>query len=98
MITEFDDKGKIFTNVVSKRPVAVTIQTLHHLMHGEIHVVPGERLKDELNSSEKFIAVTNAEVKDASGSTLFRSAFITLNLDHILWLIPDEELQTGEME
>ena len=93
MITEFDEKGKIFTNVVSKHAVPVILQTLNHRMHGDIHVLEGERLKDELNHSEKFIALTNAEVQDSAGAVIYRSAFMTLNRDHIIWLIPDENIQ-----
>jgi hypothetical protein len=92
MITEFDDKGKIFTNFISKKTVPATVQTLTHRIHGEIHVRPSERLKDELNRSEKFLAITNAVVFDTRGQEIYRSEFLTLNREHIVWLIPDEDL------
>ena len=92
MITEFDDKGKIFTNVIAKKPVSAMVQTLTHRIHGDVHVRPSERLKDEMNRSEKFLAITNATVYDTRGQEIYRSNFLTINRDHIVWLIPDEEL------
>jgi len=92
MITEFDDKGKIFTNVINKKPVPAVVQTLTHRIHGEVHVRPSERLKDELNRSEKFVAITHAVVYDTRGQEIYRCDFLTLNRDHIVWLIPDEDI------
>jgi hypothetical protein len=96
MINEFDDKGKIFTNVISKKPVPAMVQTLTHRIHGEVYVRPSERLKDELNRSEKFIAITKAVVYDLEGKEMYRSEFLTLNREQIIWLIPDHELQPGQ--
>jgi hypothetical protein len=92
MALPFDDKGKIFTNVIPKRPIAATIQTQSQLIQGQIHVRPSERLKDEINRSDQFIAVTNAVIFDSSGQILYKCNFLTLNRDHILWLIPDEDI------
>ncbi|HVN54125.1 MAG TPA: hypothetical protein VMT46_07320 [Anaerolineaceae bacterium] len=94
MITEFDDKGKIFTNVIAKKPVPAVVQTLTHRIHGEVHVRPSERLKDEMNRSEKFLAITDAIVYDTRGQEIYRCGFLTLNRDQIVWLIPDEEIST----
>ena len=99
MVTQFDEKGKIFTSIVSKQPVKVTIQTLTNQVHGEIHVRRDGRLKDELDSGAKFVAVTNANIFDADGSTLLtRSRFVTINSDQIIWVFPDTELITDEPE
>jgi hypothetical protein len=92
MPTQYDEKGKFFTDVITKLPQTVTIQTTAQIIHGEIHVRPDDRLLDELNHTEKFIAVTNAVVSDLNGVTLFRCKFLTLNSDQIIWLIPDKEL------
>ena len=92
MNAQFDEKGKIFTNVISKKPVPVTIQTSTHRLHGELYVRPGERLKDELNCSEQFLALTNATVFDAECHEIYRCSFLTLSLGQIVWLIPDDEL------
>lgn len=95
MTTQFDEKGKIFTNVIAKKAVMVTIQTLTHKIHGEIYVRPNERIKDELDRSEQFLAVTNAVVFGPQDDELYHSDFLTLNLSHIVWLIPDDEVHEG---
>ncbi|HEX2980357.1 MAG TPA: hypothetical protein VHO48_08845, partial [Anaerolineaceae bacterium] len=64
MTTEFNERGKIFTNVISKRPVPVVIQTPTNRIEGTVHVTPSERVKDELNHSDMFLAVTDAIVFD----------------------------------
>ncbi len=92
MNAQFDEKGKIFTNVISKDPVPVTIQTSTHRIHGELYVRPGERLKDELNSADQFLAVTNATVYDAECHEIYHCNFLTLSLGQIVWLIPNSEL------
>jgi hypothetical protein len=95
MITDFDEKGKIFTNIVQKNPVPATIQTLTHLIRGEVYMKPDERLKDELNRSDQFLAVTNASILDTDGNVTFLCKFLTLNKNQIVWLIPDKDMSSG---
>jgi hypothetical protein len=92
MATQYIEKRKIFTNVVSKDAVLVTIQTLIHLIHGYIYVRPGERIKDELAHSDGFLAVTDATVYNSQGVELYQAGFLAVNREHIVWLIPDEEI------
>ena len=92
MVTQFDDKGKIFTQVISKKPVAVIIQTSHHTIRGTIHVRPTERVIDELNHTQPFMAVTEVCVSDENGNILYESHFLTLNTSHISWIIPADEV------
>jgi hypothetical protein len=92
MITEFDDKGKIFTNVISKKPIEVIIQAADYRIQGNLYVTPGERIKDELNSSDGFIALTDTVVCDQIGKELYATKFLTLNASSIIWLIPVNEL------
>lgn len=93
MTNYFDEKGKIFTNVVAKQPVAVTIQTNQNLIQGEIYVRPGMRVKDELNGPERFVAVTKAVIFDAQGQERYQTNFLVLNTDQIVWIIPEEEIR-----
>jgi hypothetical protein len=95
MIRDFDEKGKLFTNIVQKTPVPATIQTLTHRIHGEVYMKPDERLKDELNRSEQFLAVTNASILNEQGEEAFSCKFLTLNKNQIVWLIPDKDLGSG---
>jgi len=96
MITQFDEKGKIFTNVVSKKPVMVLIQTSQYRIQGQIHVRQDSRLKDELNDPEIFLAVTDAAVYDNNGNELYSSNFITVNRAQIIFIIPAEEIKKNE--
>ena len=95
MITDFDEKGKIFTNIVQKTPVPATIQTLTHRIRGEVYMKPDERLKDELNRSDQFLAVTNASILNDLGEVTIVCKFLTLNKNQIVWLIPDKDMKPG---
>ncbi len=98
MAMHVDHKGKYFTDVISKDVVRTIIQTLTVRIVGDIYVRPGRRLKDELNKSEKFIAVTDAVVCNARGEEIYRSDFLTVNLDHVLWLSPEESDSGSQAE
>lgn len=97
----FDDKGKFYTEVVPKAPVKATIQTTTHQIQGYIHVRQDERVKDGLDRSEKFLAVTNAVILDLSGKITAECGFLSVNRDQIVWLIPadgqpDDSLLDGK--
>ncbi len=93
LTTPFEEKGKIFTRVVTKKPIEVTIETISHRIKGQIHIRPEDRIKDELNRGETFIALTNATIYNKVGEQLFQCNFISINCAHIVWLVPDEEIQ-----
>ncbi len=97
MVTQFDDKGKFFTNVISKKTIQVTIQLKTHRIHGNVHVRPEERLKDEMDRSLGFIAVTSAEVFSVDGNNLeFQTDFMLVNNHEIIWITPDEDIVKSE--
>ncbi|MBI9048471.1 MAG: hypothetical protein JEZ00_03565 [Anaerolineaceae bacterium] len=91
MFTSFEDKGKIFTNIVTKEPVEVIIQTNIHHIHGFVHVRPDDRIKDEINLNERFLAVTDATVSSNTGEELFKVDFLAVNREQIIWIYPKEE-------
>ena len=92
-----DEKGKVFTDYVSKEPLQVIIQTSTNRISGVVHVSHGTRLKDELNDQGYFIAITDAAVFDAAGQVEeFHSAFLALGRDAIIWLIPETEIHSRE--
>ncbi|MCB0101793.1 MAG: hypothetical protein H6635_14680 [Anaerolineales bacterium] len=98
MTIEYDEKGKYYTDIISKTPIPSAIQTATHLIRGTIHVRREWRIKDELESEGAFIAVTNAEVFSSDGSILYQPPFLAIRKDQIIWIIPteDENEQGGE--
>jgi len=94
MTIEYDEKGKFYTDIVKKMPVPVVIQTVSHLVRGLVHVRDGERLKNELERNEMFIAVTNAVVYNSDDKVLFTVPFMAIQRVQIIWIMPvDEESQ-----
>ena len=91
MTIEYDEKGKRFTDIVTKRPVYATVQTTTHLMRGHIHVRREQRIKDELDLDEKFLAITDVQVLSADGQVLFQAPFLAIHRDHIVWVVPEQQ-------
>ncbi|MEK7784508.1 MAG: hypothetical protein AAB658_03640 [Chloroflexota bacterium] len=91
MSVEYDPKGKVFSQVVRKDAVYVRIQTITHQIVGEIYLRQEERIKDQLELADKFIAVTSAKVYKLDGELAYDATFITLNRDHIVWLALEDE-------
>ena len=50
-----------------------------------------ERVKDELNRNEQFLAITNADIYNLQGQKIYDAAFMLINRDHVIWVVPDEE-------
>lgn len=85
MITRVDGKGKVFTDKICKRPVAVTLYTASERIDGFIHCLPEYRLKDELNQGEPFVAVTDVEVfSRPDGQLLDKTDFLLVSSGHIV--------------
>ena len=90
MTIEYDEKGKFYTDIVKKLPVSSVIQTATHLVRGLVHVRQGERLKNELERDERFIAVTNATVHGVDDQILFSAPFLAIQCTQIVWIMPDD--------
>jgi hypothetical protein len=88
MVIEFDEKGKYFTEVITKDAVLSHIQIQAGHIRGNIHVRKDERLSDEVNKSNLFLAVTDAEVYSPEGEILYTSKFMVVNRTHVVWLMP----------
>lgn len=94
VLPNFEEKGKLFTEVISKVAVTVIIQTTTNRILGKIHIRPSERMKDELDRSEIVLAVTEAEIFDLTGSTLlFKTKFIAVQISQIVWVLPESEIE-----
>jgi hypothetical protein len=88
MTIQIDEKGKVYSDVVRTVAVRSTLQTTSHLIQGNIHVRLGERLKDELDGPQPFLAVTEAEVVETDGRVLLRTPFMAIRRTQIVWVMP----------
>jgi hypothetical protein len=92
MVTHFDEKGKIFTDIIQKQAVWVTIQLAQSRIHGLIHIRSNERLKESLDSAEEFLALTQVEISTVDGSEIeIRTNFLAISKSQIIWIFPDSE-------
>jgi len=97
MSLEFNEKGKYFTDIISKAAVPALIQTTTHRIEGFIHIRMDGRLKDELDRNEPFLAVTNARVFNTDGTLLLETDFLSVSRVQIVWVIPSEDIpNTGD--
>jgi hypothetical protein len=94
MSLEFNEKGKYFTDIISKAAVSATIQTVMHRIEGFVHIRLGERVKNELDRNEPFLAVTSAKVFGPDGVVLYETDFMTVARAQIIWVIPNESGDT----
>jgi hypothetical protein len=88
MTVEYDEKGKIFTEVVTKVAIPSVVQTTQQLIRGNVHVRRDERLKDELDRDELFLAITDASVIGTDGQTLHQARFMAVRRAQIVWVMP----------
>ena len=79
-------------NVINKRPISIVIQTSKHLIRGNFHVRGAMRVIEELTFEEKFIAITDAEIINSNGRTLFKTNFVAINRQEIVWMAPEEDI------
>ena len=91
MTVHYDEKGKFFSDIITKSQVRATIQTRTHRIEGYIFVAADERPKDALNFDERFLAVIDATVFGAAGEILEAAVFMAVNREHIIWVIPHED-------
>ena len=66
----------------------VTIFTETYRIKGYIDLVPGARVTDYINDAKDFIAITDAEVREAEGRIVMNTAFLNLSRDHIVIVTP----------
>ncbi len=95
MSIQYDEKGKFFTDVVSKLPVRAVVQTTAQLIRGNVHVREGERLKNELDRDELFLAITEASILASDGQVQFQAPFLAVRRAQIVWVFPEEQESKG---
>jgi len=59
-------------------------------MRGHLHVRRDQRIKDELDLDESFLALTDVNVLAADGQILFQAPFMAVKRTHIVWVIPEQ--------
>ena len=93
MTINYDEKGKYYTDVISKVAVKARIQAANQFIEGEIHIRNDFRLKDELDCDEPFLAVTNASIYNTDHELLFRTQFIAVRRDQLTWITKEEDME-----
>ncbi len=91
MAIEYDEKGKFFTDIISKEVIRVDIETVTQHIRGNVHVRKGDRLSDEINQPNLFLPVTQVEIRDHEGELLYNGDFLAVNRTQIVWLMPATE-------
>ncbi len=92
MTLHYDDKGKFFTDYISKDAVQTVIQTSTNRIRGNMYVRAGERVSDYLNKSADFLPITDAEIYDLNGNRLYRAPFLAVNMNLVVWVMPQEKV------
>jgi len=97
MYPPFEDKGKIFTDIVRTQKANVVIHTtMNTTIHGHLHVRLDNRLKDELDMDKPFVAITDAIILDPQGNQVYKTDFIAVNRSQIVYIFPiNEPEETG---
>ncbi len=68
----------------------VTFLTSTYRINGYIELVPGARITDYINDAKTFIAVTDAEVREAEGRMVLQVPFLNLSRDQIVIVTPGD--------
>lgn len=92
MVTHFDEKGKIYTDIIQKQAIWVTIQLPNSRVHGAIFTRSNERIKEALDEAGAFLALTQVEILSADGNKVeIKTNFLAVNKSQILWVMPDAD-------
>ena len=84
----YNEKGKYFTDRITKDAIPFVIQTLLHRIEGNLHVRKGERVRDGINKDDQFVAVTEAVVYTIQGNHLHETDLLLVNKAQIIWMSP----------
>ena len=69
----------------------VLILSKNYKIEGQIDLIPGARLTDYMNNSNKFIAVTKARVLDSENNEVARAGFIDVLVNSSEVILPSDE-------
>lgn len=72
-----------------KETIRVVLLTATYRLEGDVHVVPGGRLLDEINKERDFIPLTRADIYEVTGDTPLDSLdFIAVNKSLVVMVAP----------
>src|SRR5215211_3972949 len=92
-----DERGKYFTDRVHTQHVEVLVLTVKGEVRGHAHLPPGTRIKDLLNSTDQFVALTDATISGYDPGTR-QVGFIAVNKLHIISVIPLQDQREEQHE
>lgn len=73
----------------SKDKISVIVLTTTYRLEGELHLVPGGRLLDEVNRNRDFVPLTNVTLFDpGSGQPVDTLDFIAVNKNLVVMIAP----------
>ena len=79
---------------IDKRTIRTLVQTTKQMLIGNLYKRPMIRLKDEFNTSERFIAMTDVEIVGQQQKEPIR--LVLLNRDEVVWVAPLDPFDNGE--
>lgn len=79
---------------IVKEVKTVIAYTYNYKIKCDVFMSPGSRLSDFIGSlgQKKFIPVSNAVVTDIFGNPVCKTKFLELNMDEIIFLLPESDL------
>ena len=75
---------------MSAEKTKVIILCQKHKIEGLIDLIPGARLTDYMNNSNRFIAVTDARVFDYEDNLILEARFLDVLVNNIEVILPSE--------
>ncbi len=89
-----DTQGRFFTDLATKEPVRVLVQTASHVLVGTVYIRREHRLLDELNDGPgDFLAMTDVWVFHEDTAALrYTANFLALSKAQVHLVVPVDEL------
>ena len=73
---------------MSAERTKVIILTKNYKIEGLIDLIPGARLTDYMNNSNRFIAVTEARILDYEDNQILEAGFLDVLVNNIEVILP----------
>ena len=77
--------------IMSAEKTRVIILTQKYKIEGLIDLIPGARLTDYMNNSNRFIAVTNARIFSYENNQILEAKFLDVLVNNIEVILPSDE-------